>query len=161
MIRTRVISAVLIGISALALTACGGGDGGASAASWETAPAAAPATAATQADKQAGSDNELCEAVDQADTVLTGQMIKAMQGGGEGPSAADITKGLTEFAESLRTASDGGDSTVAKAMQKVAADVTKVAQAPDPATEGANPVYEEANTELEKACQAVGVKVKL
>ncbi len=63
--------------------------------------------------------------MDQADTVLTGQMIKAMQGGGEGPSAADITKGLTEFAESLRTASDGGDS------------------------------------ELEKACQAVGVKVKL
>jgi len=157
-------------VSAMALTACGGGEGG-TAASWETPSAAAPATAASagkqtgttgkQAGTTAGSDKELCEAVHRADTVLTGQMVQAMQGGGEGPSTADIKQGLTEFAESLRTAAGDGDSPAAKATRKVAAGATEVAQSADPATAGADPAYEKSNTALEKACQAAGVKVKL
>ncbi|MFF5054571.1 hypothetical protein ACFY1S_15460 [Micromonospora sp. NPDC000663] len=145
-------------------TACGGGDTGSGDAVWQ-APPAAPTSAAPQEGKKAGTaagtDKELCEAVDRADTILTGQMVQAMQGGGEGPSASDIQQGLKEFAEALRSASDGSDSEVAKAMQKVAADSQKIAQSADPAVEAAKPAFEEANTILEKACQAAGVKIKL
>lgn len=69
---------------------------------------------------------------------MTGQMVHAMQGGGEGPSASEIQQGLREFAEALRAASDGSDSEVAKAMQKVAADSQQIAQSADPAVEAAN-----------------------
>ncbi|BCJ50371.1 hypothetical protein Asp14428_18460 [Actinoplanes sp. NBRC 14428] len=158
MIRIRVISSIFIGVSAMAVAACGGGDEGATATFQP--PPSAPAPTSAAAGKPAGSDKELCEAVDQADVVLTGRMVRAMQGG-KGPSAADIKDGLLEFAQKLSAASAGGDSAVARAMRKTAAESTEVAQAPDPATAGADPAYEKTTTDLEAACRAAGVKVKL
>ncbi|MDP9794107.1 hypothetical protein J2S43_002619 [Catenuloplanes nepalensis] len=151
--------------SALALSACGGGDDsntGASAPATSGAPVAttgAPATseARAAAAAAAASDKEICDAAVRATTAFTKKLTETLQAGKEF-SNADVQAAWTAMATELAVA-EGGDSAVAKAAQTLTAELKTAAAAPDPTVAEESPAYQKAGADLDAACKAVGVDI--
>src|SRR5689334_8595939 len=120
----RVLPAVLIGVSLLALTACGGDDTPAASAPAATTTAAAPAAtteAAAPADGPAPSDKKLCEDAEKAGKAMKAELIEVMKKSqGEMPTA-DMQKILVGLGEDLNTVAAASDSAVGAAIKDFAA----------------------------------------
>jgi len=162
---------VLVGISLMALAACGGKApattaGSTPPASGASAPTADSASSAPSSSAPAGntgdmSDRELCEAANKAGNAMKDALMAFMKSGRE-PSAADYKKILTDLGEQLTTlASSGGDTTVATALKQLGAQASKAAGAADPASAIDNPVFDKAGDDLTAACAAAGVDVNV
>ncbi|MET0416356.1 MAG: hypothetical protein ABW022_10080 [Actinoplanes sp.] len=164
--RTRLASAVLIGVSFMSLTACGSEETPTAASTPPpAATSAAPAPDATSAapeatsDKKAPSDKQLCQTAGKADEAMKAALIKALQESGGDPSAEQFAKVLNGLADELSTAAADSDSKVGKAMKQFAAQATEAAGAADPTTAADNPAFEKSGKSLTAACKAAGVTV--
>jgi hypothetical protein len=148
----RASSTVLIGVSLMALAACGGKEAASTAAPGAPAATTVAADASAAADTNsatgAGNDTTLCNAAKNAHLELRKQFT-----GSPSPEAAK--KALTDMGEALTAlAATGGNGKVATAISQYAAAVTKAVAAADP---GDDPAMGKAGEELRAACKAAGV----
>jgi hypothetical protein len=154
----RVLPAVLIGVSLMALTACGGDD--TPAASPPAATAAVETTAAAEpAGAPAAGDKKLCEDAEKAGKAMKTELIKVMsESQGEMPTA-EVKKILAGLGDELTKVAGTSDSAVGTAVKDFAAKSTEASSAADPVTASDNPAYEKSGKDLTAACKAAGVKV--
>jgi len=153
---------VLIGVSLLALTACGGDETPAASAPAATTAAADPAAttaAAEPAGAPAPSDKKLCEDAEKAGKKMKTELIKVMsESQGEMPTA-EVKKILAGLGDELAKVAAASDSAVGTAVKDFAAKSTEASSAADPVTASDNPAYEKSGKDLTAACKAAGVKV--
>ena len=160
--RIFATSSLLICVSVLPLTACGGKDDtSTTAGSAPAASAPAPASASPAGGDTAGgaNDKKLCESVRSAGEKMKSSLITALQAGEE-PSPAVFKKILTDLDKEVTSLAEaGGDSEVGAALQKLGSEAAKAAKASDPAEAADNPEFEKAGTEITAACKSAGVDV--
>ena len=157
--RILATSSLLICVSVLPLTACGGKDDTSTTAG--SAPAASvPAASPAGGDTAGGAnDKKLCESVRTAGEKMKSSLITALQSGEE-PSPAVFKKILTDLDKEVTSLAEaGGDSEVGAALQKLGSEAAKAAKASDPAEAADNPEFEKAGTEITAACKSAGVDV--
>ncbi len=155
----RVLPAVLIGVSLMALTACGGDDTPATSAPAATATAAATTAAAEPAGAPTASDKKLCEDAEKAGKAMKTELINVMkESQGEMPTA-EVKKILAGLGDELTKVAGTSDSAVGTAVKDFAAKSTEASSAADPVTASDNPAYEKSGKDLTAACKAAGVKV--
>ncbi|WP_133877553.1 hypothetical protein [Paractinoplanes brasiliensis] len=149
--RTRVASAVLIGVSFLSLAACG---------SDETPTPAAPAPAATTAAAAAApSDEAICTELDKVAKAMSKDLV-AMLAAGE-PKPAEAKKVLTDVVAGLTKAAGSSDTEVGAATKELIARSSAAAAAADPMTAiEQDAQWEKAGTDINAACQKAGVTIK-
>ena len=155
----RLMASTVFCVSALALSACGGGDAPAGTAAPSATTAAttgAPATSSAPA-AAAASDKEICNAAVKATTAFGEKLAESLKAGKE-LTSADIQALLNAMATDLSVA-EGGTSDVAKSAQVMVAELKKVAASADLATAEDSPEYQKAGTELDAACKAAGVEI--
>jgi hypothetical protein len=156
----RLASAVLAGVSLMTLTACGDAtDTAAPAATTATVPAATtPAVEATTAPPaEAKADKEVCEDAHKAAESLKKATVVLARSGTE-ISAADAKAMLTDFANSLAKATEGGDPKLTAAVRANVDAALAAAAAPDPMTSADTPEAAKAGKDLNALCKAAGVK---
>ncbi|GLY06905.1 hypothetical protein Acsp01_72840 [Actinoplanes sp. NBRC 101535] len=162
MINAR-ISAILIGVSVFALSACGGTDTTSTdaAAPTATTSAAAPAAEATTsaaAAAPAASDKELCAAAEKVSKEFKNEILEVFKSGGD--VTPEVGKKLyTQLATGLSEAAGSGDSAVATAMKQMADEAAKGAASANPVEDGDTKEAEKAGAALTAACKEAGVKV--
>jgi hypothetical protein len=158
--RLRVASAVLIGVSLLALTACGGDEPTTTAAPAPVATTASSAPAAADPAAGGSSDKEICEAAKKAGQAMKTAVVDAFKAGAQ-PSPDAFKKILDDLDQQLTTLAAGaeGDSKVAAALKKISAEAAEAAKAADPVEAAAKSSFEKAGTDLTAACKAVGIDV--
>ncbi|MEV4274625.1 hypothetical protein [Actinoplanes xinjiangensis] len=163
MITTRILTAVLAGVSVLSLAACSEETPTTSAQPPAATTAAAPAatTAATTPPPAAAgaSDKEICEAANKANESLKKAMTTLFQTTGD-ISAADQKAMLTDLAKQLDKAAAGSDTEVAKAVQLISSQATEAAGAKDPTTALDTPESEKSGKALNAACKKAGVTTR-
>ncbi|MBL6275836.1 hypothetical protein JMF97_06640 [Micromonospora fiedleri] len=164
--RNRLFVLALAGVTAFALTACGGDDteAPATSASATTAPAttsAAPTPdASAPAAADAGGDKEICEAVKKAGDESKQVLFDALQDGKE-PTVKMLSETYTDMAVALGKAADAAstDSKVANAVKEFQTAVTEVAESSDPVAAGDKPAFQKTAANLTAACKETGVDI--
>ncbi|GAA2623727.1 hypothetical protein [Paractinoplanes durhamensis] len=162
MIATRIASAVLLGVSLIALAACGQDTDttapAATAVAATPAAATSPAAPATSAAAVAAkADKEVCEDATKAAESLKKAVLVLAQSGNE-IAPADAKALLTDFANNLTKAGEGADGKVATAIKANADAARKAAAAKDPLTAADTAESAKAGKDLNAACKAAGVK---
>jgi hypothetical protein len=161
-ITTRILTAVLAGVSVLSLAACSEEAPATSAQPPAATTAAAPAATAeaTTPPAAAGSsDKEICEAANKANESLKKAMTTLFQTTGD-ISAADQKAMLTDLAKQLDKAAEGSDTAVAKAVRLISSQATEAAAAKDPTTALDTPESEKSGKALNAACKKAGVTTR-
>lgn len=152
---------MLIGVSLMALTACGGDDTTAAPAPAPTTAAAPAATdeAAAPADGPAPDDKKLCTEAAAAAKKMTADLVEVMKASqGEMPTA-EMKKILAGLGDDLTKVAGSSDSEVGAAIKDFAAKSTEAAAAADPVTATDNEGYEQSGKDINAACKTAGVKV--
>jgi hypothetical protein len=157
---SRITSAALIGVSMMALAACGGEDATTAKPAPATTTAATPlASEPAEAGTTGGvSDKELCESVKKAGDDMTAALVAAVKAGE--PTAADYSKILTGMAAAMdKLAATGTEGDVLTAIKKIGAESATAAAAGDPTEAASTASFEKAGAEMTAACKKAGVKL--
>ncbi|MDY7087825.1 MAG: hypothetical protein SYR96_22300 [Actinomycetota bacterium] len=146
--RTRIASAVLIGVSFLSLAACG---------SDETPTTAAPATTAAAA--PAPSDEAVCTELDKVAKAMSKDVVALVASGD--PQPAEAKKALDNAVAGLTKAAGSSETEVGTATKELIARASAAAAAADPMTAiEQDTQWEKAATDINAACQKAGVTIK-
>ncbi|MEV6600725.1 hypothetical protein AB0M36_28325 [Actinoplanes sp. NPDC051346] len=160
--RIRSTATVLISVSLLALTACGGNDTDAKAGS--TPPAVstgATSAAATSAPAPVNGtgDAKLCAEAQASAKAWNADLTAVMKSAeGKETPVSEIQEAHADFASALNAVAGGGDSKAAAAAKELATHVGKAATATDPLKGSYTPGFEKSIKDLTAACKAAGVK---